>query len=217
MCLVMYGHEHRRYSAYFDQLFRLRYKLFVEERGWSLPSRRGMEIDQYDTDDAVYFVSLTDNGSIEASARMTPTMHSSLLADYFPHLIETGEAPRSPHIYEATRYMVQPARKTRAAIKKAKVKLLVPLLEWCLEQHLTHLQTVIDAGALSSFLKITPQTRALGLSHPFGGGKDAPGGGECLAFRWPITEEVLDDVRAYGDLDDRHRHVPRGLPAVTMH
>ena len=83
----------------------------------------------------------------------------------------------------------------RAGNRAAKTRLLIGVMEWCLGKKLSHLQTVIDSGTLSSFVEITPRTIPLGLSHPYGGGKSAPGGGECMAFRWPITLEVLEDVR----------------------
>ncbi|QXX76102.1 acyl-homoserine-lactone synthase [Methylovirgula sp. HY1] len=217
MCLIIYGHEHSKYSRQLDQLFRIRYKVFVQERKWSLPSHNGFEIDQYDTTDAVYFISYGADGAIEASVRLTPTMQSSLLADYFPHLIETGDEPRSPHIYEATRYIVQPARKSRDALREAKARIFVPVVEWCLEQRLTHFQTVIDARALSSYLEISPQTGVLGLAHPFGGGPGAPGGGECMAIRWPINAQGLEDVRAFADPNRSHRGSERVQAEITMH
>jgi acyl-homoserine lactone synthase len=160
------------------------------------------EIDQYDDDDAVYFLDLDDEDRIQGTVRMTPTAKSSLLADYFPHLVENGQSPRSPHVYEATRYIVLPAQKTREALRLAKGRLLTALLEWCLDKRLSHLQAVVDAGALSSFVEITPQTIPLGLSHPYGGGRGTPGGGDCVAFRWPISLRVLEDVRTYGGFDE---------------
>jgi acyl-homoserine lactone synthase len=98
-----------------------------------------------------------------------------------------------------------PSQKNREALQLAKGRLLTTLLEWCLDKRLSHLQAVVDAAALSSFIEITPQTIPLGLAHPYGGGRGAPGGGECVAFRWPISLQVLDDVRAYGGLDQQGR------------
>ena len=218
MVIVLNGTERRTKSDYFDQLFRLRHQVFIKQRGWPLPSVNSYEIDQYDDDDAVYFLDINDDGAIQGTVRMTPTIKSSLLADCFPHLIENGQPPRSPHIYEATRYIVLPSHKTRDGIRLAKARLLTTLLEWCLSKRLAFLQAVIDSVALSSFIEITPQTVPLGLSHSYGGGRGTPGGGECLAFRWPISHQVLDDVRAYGDIDGERetfsgydpssRHVP---------
>ncbi len=200
MHLILHGYERAKYSDLFDQLYKLRHKVFIKERGWSLPSRQGLEIDQYDTDDAVYFLTFREDGVIEGSLRLTPTMQSSLIADYFPHLIETGAPPRAPDIHEASRLILQPLKRTRLAMRAAKARLMIPLLEWCLERRLAYFQTIIDAAALTSYVEITGHTRVLGLAHPYGGGRGAPGGGECMALRWPVTKDVLADVRAYGGL-----------------
>jgi acyl-homoserine lactone synthase len=203
MVYVLYGHDRSSHRTLFDQLFKLRHDIFIKRRGWSLPSRDDREIDQYDTDEAVYFVDLDNNGRIQAHVRMTPTMRSSLTADYFPHLFENCANPRSPDIYEATRYMVLPADRDRTNYRLMKARLLAALVQWCLDQNHTHLQTVIDAGTLSAFVEVTMMTTPMGLAHPFGGGKGALGGGECLAFRWPIEDRVLNDIKRYGGLPDQ--------------
>jgi N-acyl-L-homoserine lactone synthetase len=200
MVIVLNGRERRTHPDHFERLFRLRYRVFVKQRGWSLPVVNNREIDQYDDDDAFYFLDLDDDENIQGTVRMTPTVKSSLLADYFPHLVESGQSPRSPRVYEATRYIILPSQKSREALRLAKGRLLTALLAWCLDKRLSHLQTVIDAGTLSSFVEITPQTMPLGLAHPYGGGRGTPGGGECMAFRWPISLQVLDDIRAYAGI-----------------
>jgi acyl-homoserine lactone synthase len=206
MVIVLEGRDRRRQQTYFDQLFRLRHQIFIKGRGWSLPSVNDCEIDQYDVDDAVYLLDLNDEGMIQGSVRMTPSDKCSLLADYFPHLVENGESPRSPVVYECTRYIVLPSQKSRESNRAAKARLLSAAVEWSLHRGLSYLQTVIDSVTLSSFVEMTPQTIPLGLSHPYGGGRKTPGGGECMAIRWPISQHVLDDIRAYGGLD-RHGRV----------
>jgi acyl-homoserine lactone synthase len=200
MVIVLKGDQRAAYPEYFEKLFRLRHDIFIKGRGWSLPSRKGCETDQYDTSDAYYFLDLNDENTIEGSVRLTPTLRSSLLADYFPHLVERNVPPRGDGIFEATRYIVLPSRKSRGSIRAAKSRLLSAMLEWALGKKLSHLQTVIDTGTLSSFVEITPYTSPLGLSHPYGGGRGCPGGGDCMAFRWPVTLEVLEDIRNYGDM-----------------
>ena len=74
---------------------------------------------------------------------------------------------------------------------------MIALFQWAIAQKLAYLQTVIDAGTLSSFVEMSPKTIPLGLAHPYGGGRGAPGGGECLAIRWPVCPEVIDDVREF--------------------
>lgn len=194
MILCLRGNERTTHSRLFDQLFRLRHDIFIKGRGWSLPCGEGRETDQYDVDEAVYFLDVNDEGRIEGSVRATPTMKYSLLADYFPHLIENGMPARSPDVYECTRYIVMPSRKSRESIRAGKARLLVALARWALEQKLAYLQTVIDAGTLGSFVEMAPKTIPLGLSHPYGGGRGVPGGGECIGIRWPIGQELISDI-----------------------
>lgn len=182
----------------FERLVRLRYQVFVVGRQWSLPTINGMDIDQYDCPEAVYFFDQEDDGSISAHVRLTPTATHSLLADYFPHLIEGDTDPRGDAIWECTRYIVRPSKKSRERNRAAKAQLVVTMLEWCRANGVTHIQTVIDTATFPTFVEMTAETRPLGLSHPFGGGPDVPGGGECMAWRWPVTQAVIDDIRRYG-------------------
>jgi acyl-homoserine lactone synthase len=198
MIIVLNGTNRSSHSELFEQHFRLRYEVFVKGRGWSLPAANGLEIDQYDDDDAVYFLDVNDDNRIQGSIRITPTVKSSLIADYFPHLVESGEPARSALIYECTRYIVQPPRKNRTDNRLAKSRIIGAMLEWCVEHRLTYLQTVIDSVALPTYLELTPLTVPLGLPHPYGGGRKTPGGGECMAIRWPICPQVLHDIRSYG-------------------
>jgi acyl-homoserine lactone synthase len=201
MVIVLTGRDRGRQHRYFDQHFRLRHEVFVRRRRWALPCTNGREIDQYDTEEAVYFLDINEDDVVRGTIRIAPSLTSSLLADYFPHLVETDDPLRSPDIYECTRYIVMPDRKTRDENRAAKARIISSMLEWSLRRKLSFLQTVIETATLPSYLELTPQTIPLGLSHPYGGGRRAPGGGECMAIRWPVTQQVLGDVRAFGNLD----------------
>ena len=98
--------------------------------------------------------------------------------------------------------MIAPTTRGRDEQRKAASRMLVAAIGWSMERGLTHLQTVIDYAALRTFVDMTILTTPLGLPHPFGGGKSVAGGGECLAFRWPVTTALLDDITEYG-WDDR--------------
>jgi acyl-homoserine lactone synthase len=197
MIVTLRGTDRKDRPDIFEKLFRLRHDIFVKGRGWSLPCGNGRETDQYDVDEAVYFIDLNGDGAIEGSVRATPTEKYSLLADYFPYLIENGMPARAPDVYECTRYIVMPAQKSRENNRTAKARLLIALFQWAISRKLSYLQTVIDAGTLSSFVEMSPRTIPLGLAHPYGGGRGAPGGGECLAIRWPVGPEVIADVREF--------------------
>lgn len=202
MVFVFYGHERHQAKGVFDRLFKLRYTTFVVGRGWSLPSRNGREIDQYDTDEAVYFVDFDENGNIVAHVRLTPTTKSSLTADYFPHLVENGTDPRGDDVYEATRFIVLPSQTDKSRYRSIKAQLIAATVEWSMSKGVKHLQTVIDAGTLNAYVEMSTSVRPLGLAHPFGGGKGCPGGGNCLVFRLPVTPRLLEELRTYGALTD---------------
>ena len=193
------GDKRQEHSEFFEQLFRLRHKIFVQQRRWTLPTRLGnLDIDQYDCPQAVYFTDMNDEGVVEGHVRLTPTLTHSLMADYFPHLLD-NDRPRGEHIYEATRYIVAPRHKSREANRAAKARLLGAMLEWAIANSVEYIQTVIDTATYASFVEITPETILLGKSYDYGGGNCAVGGGQCVGIRWPVTDKVLRDIRMYGD------------------
>lgn len=200
MIIHLSGRERDQYHKHFDRLFRLRHEVFVVARQWTLPTHGDLERDQYDTPEAQYFFSVDDDGELRSHVRLTPTLQHSLLADYFPHLIEGQDRPRGALIYEATRYIVLPSRRSNCENKRAKAEILGAAMEWALVNGITHVQTVIDTSTLPTFLEITPECRPLGLSHPYGGGLEVRGGGEAVAIRCPATPKVIQDIREYGGL-----------------
>ena len=105
------------------------------------------------------------------------------------------------------------------ARSSAKSRIIGAMLEWCLDHRLTYLQTIIDSVALPTYLDLTAQTIPLGLPHPYGGGRKTPGGGDCMAIRWPVTQEVLDDIRNYGapaEADPLLAHVAAAPPPAEF-
>jgi acyl-homoserine lactone synthase len=202
MIVFLKGSQRKEQSQYFERMFRLRHQVFVKGLGWPLPSTNGQEIDQYDVNDAVYLIDVTDDDIIQGSVRLMPSETCSLVADYFPHLIESGVSARDPLVYECTRYIFVPIKRGhRDQNRIARARILSAMVEWCLINQLAFVQCVVDMTAFPSFVEMVPQTIPLGLPHPYGGGRNAPGGGECIAFRWPATGEVVDSIRAYGGMD----------------
>lgn len=82
---------------------RLRHRLFVERQGWTVPSYKGMEHDEFDTPAARYLLWLDDAGDARGVARLLPTSRPYMLQKLWPDLV-TGEPPQSEVIWEATRF-----------------------------------------------------------------------------------------------------------------
>ena len=202
MIVVLSGRERNTRGDLFDRYFQCHYRVFVRGKGWRVASVNGREVDSYDDEHAIYFLDL-DGPQVAASIRITPTVKSSLIADHLPQLIENGEPARAPTIYECNRLVMPPSGDNR----HNKSSLIGAMLQWCFARRLTHLHMLIDAEALPEYLELTPLTTPLGLPQFYGGGPEVPTGGACMAVRWPICPQLLDDVRRYGqtESDDRLR------------
>jgi acyl-homoserine lactone synthase len=218
MIFVLEGSQRRQLGYYFEQMFSLRHRIFIRELGWNLPrSAADREIDEYDVDEAVYLLDITDNGALQGTVRLTPSVSCSLVADYFSHLVESDVPPRSPLVYEATRYIFLPLSRRADENRASKARLLAGMVEWCFAKKLTHLQCIVDMNTFPAWVELVPQTVPLGLPHPYGGGRGVPGGGDCIAFRWPTTREVIDGIHAYGGISgDRHQLFGEDAPRLEL-
>lgn len=88
----------------YSQIAHYRHKVFVEQLGWPLQSQDGLELDQFDRQDTVYLVAQDDNGRITGCARLLPTTRPYLLAEKFPQLLNGLAPPRSPDVWELSRF-----------------------------------------------------------------------------------------------------------------
>ncbi len=88
----------------------------------------------------------------------------------------------------------------RTTKRKLESELFAAVVDFCMQRGFTFLQAVLDTSLLSTFLEMAPQSFALGLSAPCGGGPDAPGGGNVMAVRCPVNERTLRHVKDYGRL-----------------
>jgi len=112
MLLIVTLQNAARHRKELDQAFRLRHKVFVEEKGWTdLHSEDGRETDRFDDEHAVHMLYIID-GRVVGYQRMLPTTRPHILSDVLPELCES-ERPAGPDIWEWTRYCVEPAHRER--------------------------------------------------------------------------------------------------------
>lgn len=85
-----------------------RYRVFVEELGWPLPSRDGLERDEFDRVDTLYVVARDEHGRVCGCGRLLPTDKPYLLSEVFPELMGGLPLPASPTIWELSRFSASP-------------------------------------------------------------------------------------------------------------
>ncbi|MEO8153328.1 MAG: acyl-homoserine-lactone synthase [Rhizobacter sp.] len=83
---------------------RYRHQVFVQTLQWKLPSEGEVEQDEFDVASAVHVVASDAESEIVGYARLLPTTQNYLLGTHFPHLIDGGQPPSSPDIWELSRY-----------------------------------------------------------------------------------------------------------------
>ncbi|MBV6659235.1 MAG: GNAT family N-acetyltransferase [Devosiaceae bacterium] len=203
MFQVINGAERADRSALFQQLYKKRREVFVDGRGWALPLKAGVDIDPYDRDDAFYVVITNDDDDVIGGLRVNRSDRGCLSADLFPHLYAGGSPITDERIYEGTRYFVSPTEKDSALVRRLRCELVATAFERVMELGGTHFQTVVDTPMLGAFMEMSPRVIVLGNSHPYGGGRRTPGGGECVLMQVPVDELTISQVRAAADPGQR--------------
>jgi acyl-homoserine lactone synthase len=107
MLHVITAKNRHGYVCEIDTMHRDRKRVFVDRLKWDLRVFDGeREVDQFDTDDAVYIVEASAGRHL-ASLRLLPTMKPHLLGEVFPFLCD-GDVPREEDIWELTRLCITP-------------------------------------------------------------------------------------------------------------
>lgn len=110
--------------------------LFIDRMRWQMESAGGLEIDSFDGEEAIYLVETggpASNGreaanSVLQSARLLRTDRPHLLSDVFPQLCANG-VPRSPNIWEATRFCPAPETPKGEARRQLLFRMIGGILE----------------------------------------------------------------------------------------
>lgn len=86
-----------------EEMFRLRYRLFVEKFKWNVAHRNGMEIDEFDElPDCTHFI-ISDGRGVAGSTRLLPSTGPYLVEKFFPQAID-GALPKEESYWEVSRH-----------------------------------------------------------------------------------------------------------------
>ncbi len=105
MLHVVTADNRHLYRPQLWEMFRIRKRHYVDERGWAeLWSFSGAELDDSDDERAVYLLALGPAEELEGFVRIRPTDDHSILVDKFPYLIDPAELPlKGPRTWEGAR------------------------------------------------------------------------------------------------------------------
>jgi acyl homoserine lactone synthase len=189
----------------FEDMFRLRHRVFKERLGWDVQTRNGLEIDRFDELDPVYLMAFDQSERLVGTWRMLPTTGPYMLRDVFPVLMDGMEAPRHPRICEGSRFAVDcdyVGRQGLAALSHVTSEIFCAVVEYCIANGYREIVTVYDAriGRLLPRLGCIPKWRSRQMQI---------GVTQTLAGRFDTTPEILQQVRkTNGITGSVIRHAP---------
>lgn len=148
MIIVIDGINAGRFSGLLEQVHALRARVFRDRLGWDVTVTNGKEIDLFDSLDPTHIVSMNDKGQVVGAMRLLQTMGPNMLADVFNAILDGEPAPRSPLIWEATRFCVDTniltERKTRNSISYVTSEVMVGAFEYARAAGVEDAVAVID-------------------------------------------------------------------------
>jgi len=170
---------------------RLRHEVYIVERKWDgLQDRGGLEYDQFDDDDTIYFLKI-DDGQVIGGHRMYPTTKPHLMSHVWPQLANVKGIPTGPHIFEWTRLYIKRERRDGGRFGSAVLgELFVGGLEYALEEGIQELSLQFEAYWFPRLQQQGWQIKPLGLPT-------------LIKNDWwigatiPVTEQVVNATRAY--------------------
>lgn len=113
MIHIVGPHQRGLYADYLQSMHELRFRAFIQERGWELDNDGRTERDQFDHDKAWYALSIDvteDAPRCDGCFRYIATEDRHMMAEVFPHLVPGGP-PSGPDIAEWSRLAVDPSRR----------------------------------------------------------------------------------------------------------
>jgi acyl-homoserine lactone synthase len=180
------------YKKLLDRYFRIRHDIYVKQRKWLEIARPiDIEIDAYDTENAIYLLALDDRARIIGGSRLVPTSQPHLLSEVFPMLVR-GDLPRAADIFEWTRFFVIPSLRRRSQPSPIAGIILCGLLEAALELKIRQISVVCEAFWPERLRALGWTLTMLGdvLGHP---------DGAIVALLIDANRQALETTRrAYG-------------------
>ena len=167
MIKIFCGAQQPGANELLDGMHRDRKRVFVDLLKWDVPVIDDRyEIDQFDTERAVYLIAADENGAHRGSIRLLPTDGEHILGSLFPWLCD-GNVPASSQIYEISRGCLSPRLRApeRLEVRNA---LTTAAVQFALLHEIESYTCIADSGWLSQILSLGWDCWPLGLPQKVG-------------------------------------------------
>ncbi|AMK18905.1 acyl-homoserine-lactone synthase [Sphingobium sp. MI1205] len=152
-----------------NSMFTDRKRLFVDLFGWDVPVVEGRyELDQFDTQGAVYIIFTGEDGQHAASLRLLPTNRPHMMGTIFQHLCPAG-VPAGDRIWESTRLCL-PQRHGAERRRELRNRLISAMVDFGLARGIDCYTGVIPEAFRKEVLAMGWRAEPLGPAVPTPGG-----------------------------------------------
>jgi acyl homoserine lactone synthase len=154
-----------------EAMFRLRHHVFFETLQWDVPSINGMEIDDYDDEDAYYILSRSlVTRDVEGCVRLRPTLSSYMLKDTFPMLLDGQAAPERADLWEISRFAVvnTPYADARYGFGDLSRDIITEMVDFAVQRDISGYVTVTSTGLQRITDKLGYHTARIGQARRIG-------------------------------------------------
>ena len=198
MITVVDGLNAHENEALLRDFYRLRARTFRDRLGWDVQVVDGEERDIFDMLDPAYLIALNPEGEVVGGLRILQTTGPNMLADVFSELLDGEPAPRSPQIWESTRFCIDTERlrdkRGPNSITHATSELMIAACEYAMAAGVTDAVTVVDA-MMHRVLKWSGNAPSGYVGSPRQIGKVV-----ALAVLLDCTQERIDRIRAHSGI-----------------
>lgn len=207
MIHIVTAENRRHFHHALMEMHRQRKAVFIDELKWRLQDSAGLEIDSYDSADAIYLIEANaPRAPITASARLLPTTEPHLLNEIFPHLCDQAP-PVGEGVWEATRFCPAPDTPQGRVRHDMLGRLIAGIMETALLFGIEQVTYVANAGLAPLARRAGWAVRALG--QPRGLGRE-----RLSAFVADIDAAGLRRVRARHEISGP---LTRFMPGEAAH
>ena len=185
-----------------SSMFRLRHRVFKERLDWDVPSRNGLEHDQFDEEEPVYLAYHGETGDVVGCVRLLATTGPNMIRDIFPDLADET-IPADTKVWEVSRFGIDAGDTPLGAgqINTITYALVAGIHEVGLDHGITHMVAVMDVRIERILRRAGCAMRRIGKPRRIG---------NCvaLAVEFQVCPNALEDIRRNGGLDGRVAQLP---------
>jgi acyl-homoserine lactone synthase len=167
---VVSQHNRSLYLHEIEAMHRHRHDLFVGQLGWrDLASPDGLDVDEFDTQDATYLIAIDDEGRMMGSGRLMPSWRRHMLKDLFPHFC-SEPVPVGPDIWEWTRHAPPGRAYPRETNLAVNLALNIAVVEFAGARGIVGITGLLEARMVPYALSIGWRNRPLGAPKSYAEG-----------------------------------------------